>query len=178
MGWLRNGKAERNEIIEHRWLDVEILWRSVRDQVSDQPGREEVDALIETRNSATNFLDWALLNRTEQRIAAYLSETKLHSQFGLLMADAAVQVLPKLAFHEGARQVNFSTPPVAGQPSANIELKRDAYMALLSDLQAYFIMRRFNRKLRRDTASRLAWTGVFLLVVVSLPFIIFYVMMK
>ena len=173
-----SGKEVKNEILEQVWLDVETLWRGVRDQVSNQAGLQEIDELFQQRTSSSGRSDWMLLNRTEQRIAAFLPETKLHSEFALLMADAASKALPMLAFHEVSKQAYFSTPPVAGQPSANIELKRDAYLALLSDLQAFFIDRRFNRRLRRETAARLTWTGLILLLAVSAPFIAFYLMMQ
>ena len=171
-----------NEIIAHEWLSLKTLWRSVRESVPEAR-RAEIDVLLPSSpNWGSGPADWHALNAAEQAIGSVLPEPRLSIEFAILLELAKSRKLTNLTVHERNAAL-FADPPV-GTPASGasasgtvdivLDRKRAAYAVLLDDLQRWFINTRFNRRLRRETATRLVKAGLVILALALLPFAAYY----
>ena len=158
----------KNEVIEHLWLENENLWRNVRpktsasEQVPDPVA--EIDSIFTSRKKwQSGAEDWRLVNEVEQRIGCLLNEQQLFAQFQELYNRAGRRKLASMAVHDANKKGLFEKLPEAKVSEQQLCSMRFAYLFLLSELQELFIEKRFEQKLRRSAAKRLSWICVLIL---------------
>jgi hypothetical protein len=160
----------KNEVIEHLWLENEILWRNVRPKTSapEQVPESvaEIDRIFASRKKwQSGAEDWRLVNEVEQRIGCLLNEQQLFAQFQELYDLAGRRKLAPMAMHDANKKRLFEKPPEPQVSEEQLCSMRFAYLFLLSKLQEFFIENRFERKLRARAAKLLSWTCVLILAV-------------
>ena len=169
-----------NESIEHLWLQVETLWRNTRPAglAANPDETAAIDGLIDKRARFTSGIeDWALVNEVEMRVGALLDAGQLYSQFGELLQLAKNRDLAPLAKHEDNAKKYFDSPS-ATMNSQQLQINRDAYLYLLSDVQDAFLAGRFSRALQKVTARRLFIWGLAVAVLALAPFIVVFYLLS
>jgi hypothetical protein len=160
----------KNEVIEHLWLENETLWRNVRQKTSTSKQVPdpvaEIDRIFANRKKwQSGAEDWRLVNEVEQRIGCLLNEQQLFAQFQELYDLAGRRKLTSMAIHDANKKGLFEKLPGAKVSEQQLCSMRFAYLFLLSKLQESFIENRFERKLRARAAKLLSWTCVLILTV-------------
>ncbi|TGR84243.1 hypothetical protein EN866_33545 [Mesorhizobium sp. M2D.F.Ca.ET.223.01.1.1] len=163
---------EKNEVLAHEWLSLETIWKAARATLPDTAQKEIEDLFPKPLVWKSGAEEWHMLNAAEQAVGSVLSEPQLTTEFMVLMELARIRKLANLAAHEN--NVKLFDP--TDESDAAIKRKRAAYIALLDDLQRWFINRRFSRKLRSETASRLFYFGLCVMGISVLPFLLYFLM--
>jgi hypothetical protein len=128
-----------------------------------------VDALFpETIVWQSGAQEWHDLNAATQEVACHLSKHQLRTEFAILLALAKERKLSNYEVHAQ------NAPLFAADSKAELSSMRSAYMALLDDLQRWFINTRFNRNLRHQAAGTLLFVGIMVSLITIAPFIIFF----
>ena len=164
-----------NETIEHLWLQIETLWRNIKPAALTSNPEEAAaidDLIAKRRRYSSNKEDWSRVNETEMRIGALLDAGQLYSQFDELLQLAKSRGLASLAKHEDNAAKYFQSPPAQNLGGQQLQINRDAYLYLLSDLQDFFVLGRLSRRLQREAAWRMFYWGVAVSVLVLAPFIV------
>jgi hypothetical protein len=169
-----------NESIEHLWLKYEILWRAVERQAAASADNAkaitEIETLFASRTKLkSNDENWRQINKTQQLIGCLMDENQLYSHYLELIDLAERLKLRSMTAHEANKQAWFAKLPDGQATPQQLSNMRSTYLFLLTELQASFITRRFERNLRSRTAAHLAKFGLFVLIAGLLPFVIFYV---
>jgi hypothetical protein len=135
-------------------------WDSKRDRRTICTGTE--------RSSGAE--DWYALNLAEQRVGAHLVPTQLDAEYQCLLDIARERKESFLTAYEEKAKL-FSKPTPDG---VTLDQQRAVYLSLLQRLQSSFIEKRFQRRLRRETAMRLLVLGLLLLAFSLLPLAFFF----
>lgn len=156
--------STRNQTLAHEWVGLIARWEACaqNDRASD-PAAKRIEALIAGRDVtiSTGGIGWEDLNQAEQLLAQFLSLSQLTVEFANLLELAKTRALPALAAHQ-ANSVLFPAT------SSNEAQARDAYVALLHDLQSDHVQQRFRRSLSGDASQTLFRFGAVLTVVATL----------
>lgn len=162
---------EKNEVLAHEWLSLKTIWEATRPNVTDPASVAAIDSLFpKSLVWKSGAEEWHELNAAEQAIGLMLFEPQLTTEFLILIELGRARRLTNLAAHENNAKL-FDTPD---ESDAAMRRKRAAYIALLDDLQRWFINQRFSRRLRSETASRLFFFGVCVMGISILPFLLYF----
>ena len=159
--WSRNKRS--NELLQHEWVSLRTLWDQAL-KGTPPPSQDDITAVGQLLAGATDGSSddaWNLLNEAEQRVGMLLSPPQMKIEFANLLSIAKTRALPSLAVHE-ANAALFDDPNKADE-------QRAAYLSLLYSLQSSFIESRLRRRLRLEVARRLAFYGLFALLLVAVP---------
>ncbi|MER9227070.1 hypothetical protein NKI39_15800 [Mesorhizobium sp. M0664] len=161
---------EKNEVLAHEWLSLRTLWKATRPSVTDPAVQAAVDDLFPQETWKSGPEEWHKLNAAEQTIGLVLIEPQLTTEFMILMELARSRKLASLAQHE----TNATLFEATDESDKAMGRKRAAYVALLDDLQRWFINQRFIRRIRGETASRLFIFGLCVMGISILPFVVYF----
>ncbi|MGR9079534.1 hypothetical protein ACU8L5_25520 (plasmid) [Rhizobium leguminosarum] len=174
----------KNEILAHEWMSLRMLWNATKEESKISEERKNlnentlcedevkrIDALFpEVAIWQSGAQEWHDLNTATQEVGRRLLRSQLKTEFPILLALAQQR---KLANYD----VHAQNATLFSESSADaLSQMRAAYLALLDDLQRWFINTRFNRSLRREVAERLLSIGVWVAVIAIAPFIVFFYM--
>lgn len=157
--WLGRPRP-RNQTLAHEWTGLIARWEACRhESAAEDPIAARIDRLIEDRyrSAADPATAWDSLNLAEQLLARFLTPNQLKVEFDNLLGLAGERSLANLAVHQ-ANTVLFDPPE---------EAARDAYLALLHDLQADHVQRRFRRALAGEAGHLLFRYGLILCLIAA-----------
>lgn len=166
----------RNEILAHEWVSLRMLWNAAKEE-SKSSGESAVSEDEVNRVGAlfpdeivwqSGAREWHDLNVAAQEVGRHLSTAQLRTEFALLLALAEQRKLSNYDVH------TQNAPLFAANSEAELSQMRSAYMALLDDLQRWFINTRFKRHLRHQAAGTLLFVGVVVSLITIAPFIAFF----
>ena len=160
-------EAEKYEHRKALKSDLLTFWIWLQGQLTEDAKAR--DALLITelngllRDRGEDF-SWIEANRAELLMLPLLPEPALDSQMrrrldqaqreGALSPERYAEMIKRF-FDKGA--------------PASLEVKREGYRALLTELHQYFLNRRFRRDQRTETARVLKWFTIWILVLAILP---------
>ncbi|MER8543840.1 hypothetical protein NKJ87_29065 [Mesorhizobium sp. M0027] len=168
---LGSAPEEKNEILAHEWLSLQTIWKATRSNVADPAAQVAIDELFpDPLVWKSGAEEWYKLNAAEQTIGLVLAEPQLTTEFLILIQLARSRKLATLAQHENNAKIFDGSD----ENDTALQRKRAAYIALLDDLQRWFINHRFNRRLRGETASRLFFFGLCVMAISVLPLLLYF----
>lgn len=147
---------KRNQTLAHEWVGLIARWEACAPSNRDSdPAAKRIDDLIADRDVKiwASGTGWEQLNLAEQLLARFMNLSQLIIEFANLLELAKSRALPALAAHQGNLAL-FSATPV------NESQARDAYVALLHDLQSNHVQQRFRRTLGNQASSKLFSYGL------------------
>ena len=152
-------RCDKNEIIANEWISLRTLWDGCKAGATDH-AREEIESLFaHERKWFSEAEDWDLFNLTEQLVGAQLTATQLDVEYHNLLDIARDRRrFSSLATYEGKAKLFLEPMP----PGVTIDQRRATYLGLLQKLQSNFVEARTQRRLRRETATRLFYYGLLL----------------
>jgi hypothetical protein len=157
----------KNEIIEHEWTTLKVLWDGCRDGVCNPTVRAEIEALFpKAPKWSSEAEDWHALNLAEQRVGEHLTQTQLRVEYQTLLDIAKKRKIASLVARQEADTALLSDKSVDG---VTLGRQRAVYLSFLQILQAGFIEGRFRRRLGRETAMRLFYFGLIVSGLALLP---------
>jgi hypothetical protein len=166
----------KREVIAHEWTSLRVLWDRCKGRVEESQ-RKEIEDLSPkgdglfpkddgaspkddgaSPKAASVFLSgpdaWNRFHYAEQRVGMVLDGYQLKAEYLSFLELARSRKLSSLRLHECNKKKLFEETAEDPKPE-----QREAYRALLYDLQSSFADSSYHRRLRRETALRLAAFG-------------------
>ena len=162
------GKDEHRKALK---ADLQALWAWVKTQLSEEEKSKQValmtelDALLAV---TSDDFKWIEANKAQLLMLSLLPKHALDAQFRHAMENGRQSGMPMGKYHEDLVERLLKTG-VTPEPQA----KQEGYRAFLSELQQYFLNRRFRRKMRLEMAVTLLWFAGVILFFAALPIAVF-----
>lgn len=160
----RKTQRPENELLVHEWDALRTLWTICKQlNAAAQADASGIDGEFpDAAQPLDSQHSWMRFNRTELRVAAYLTQAQLRQEYPSLLNLARTRGLTGLMSDDDAKAL-FAD-------DAKVDEQRSAYLNLLYALQSGFIETRFVRRLHGEVAQRLFTYGVWaVLLALAVP---------